>query len=168
MISLLLVAALGRAMLGQVDVVPPQGYRFPAESDYSLDWKEFRSTKPTPFHVRADFNGDSIPDDAWILLATKGRGWGVFVFMRSAQGSSRVITLEVDDGKNNAQSCGLAVEKPGRLETACGKGYGCEPGEPKVLNLRLPGISFFQFESSSSIFWWNRNANRFERVWISD
>jgi hypothetical protein len=159
---------LGWAMLGQVSVDPPKGYRFPNESDYSLDWQESRATIPTPFHVRADFNGDTITDDAWILLASQGRGWGVFVFLGSSQGPARVIELDVDDGKNAAQSFGLAVAKSGQHQTACGKGFGCEPGEPKILNLQLPGISFYQFESSSSIFWWNRSASKFERVWISD
>ena len=155
-------------MLGQVSVDPPKGYRFPTESDYSLDWKESRATIPTPFHVRADFNGDTITDDAWILLASQGRGWGVFVFLGSSRNPARVIRLDVDDGKNAVQRFGLALAEPGQHRTMCGKGYGCQPGEPKVLNLRLPGISFYQFESSSSIFWWNQSASRFERVWISD
>jgi hypothetical protein len=134
-----------------------------------LDWKEFRATTPTPFHVRADFDGDSILDDGWILLATQGRGWGLFVFFGSSHGSPRVIRLEVDEGKNDAQSFGVALAKPGQHKTACGKGYwACKRREPQVLNLRVFGIEFFQFESSSSIFWWNRNAKKFERAWISD
>jgi len=64
MAALILLSLLGRALLGQVGVSPPSGYRFPTIADSTLDWKETRGTKSTPFHIRADFNGDSIPDDA--------------------------------------------------------------------------------------------------------
>ena len=171
MTTLILLSVLGRLPLGQASVSPPSGYRFPTEADYTLNWKQDRTTTPTPFHIRADFNGDSVIDNAWILFASRGTEWGVFVFLGSTQGSPRIVRLDVGDTDNYpAQSFGLALAKRGRHLTACGKGYGhgCGPGEPAVLNLRLPGITFFQFEVSSSIFWWSHSANKFERVWTSD
>jgi hypothetical protein len=151
-------------------VVPPEEYRFPTEADYSGDWMEFRSTKPTPFHVTQDFNGDSLLDEAWILLARKGAGWALFVFLTPSTGKSpAVITLEMDSGKIPAQSMGIAPVSPGRYQTACGKGYWeCKSGEAPVLNIRLAAIDFFAYESANSYFWWDTRTSRFIRTWMSD
>jgi hypothetical protein len=65
----LILIALG--LIGMVDSAPtmraPNGYRFPNEADYSGDWKEFRAKFPTPFVAKADFNGDGVPDEVWLL-----------------------------------------------------------------------------------------------------
>jgi hypothetical protein len=153
----------------QHDELLPKGYRFPTEADYRADWKDFRSSVPVPFHVSADFDGNGTADDAWIVLADRGGGWALVVFMRSATGQARLVTLITDSGKTPAQRMGITPVAPGRYETACGKGYwDCKPNEPKTLNLRLPSFEFFLYESASSIFWWDDNANKFRGMWMSD
>jgi hypothetical protein len=64
---------------------------------------------------------------------------------------------------------GISVEAPGVKKTACGKGYwNCKTGEPSELNLKQPAISFFRFESSGSIVYWDKTKRQFLQVWTSD
>jgi hypothetical protein len=101
----------------------PHGYRFPGEPDYSGDWKEFRANVPTPFMVRADFNGDAVIDEAWLLPASTGMGWALFAALGSSKGTSRFIRLE-QDGKSEVQRFGLRLIEPGQYKAACGKVLG--------------------------------------------
>ncbi len=113
-------------------------------------------------------------DDVWILLATESRKWGLFLFEARKSASPRVVELDVNDpgkggGCGRAQGMGVEVAPPGDHETACGKGYwDCRPGEPNVLHLVHPGISYFQLEGTRSIFWWEGKSRSFKRTWISD
>jgi len=148
---------------------PPAGWRLPTEADYSGDWQDFREKLPTPFHVEADFNGDGVPDEAWILLRSAGVGWTVVARVSQKGRPAQVLELVAPDGFASAQYYGITLAKPGRYETACGKGYfECAPGEPKVLNLTRPSIEFFKYESASSIFFWDAKAKRFREVQTSD
>ena len=148
---------------------PIDGWRYPAESDYIDDWKEFRKEVPVPFHVQADFNGDGLIDDAWILIRTKGKGWGLFVFMGQPSNSKKIIQLDDNPNNDYPQRMGIALAKPDKYKTACGKGYfECEKGEPAVLDLKQPGIDYFVYESANSFFYWEKKTNSFKRIWISD
>lgn len=165
--QLLVAVGLVSSLSAQGELNVPRGYRLPTEGDYSGDWKEFRSTRPEPFVVNADFNGDGRPDQVWLLPAIGG-GWGLFAFLGSSKGTYRVTRLD-RDGKTAAQGFGLGIVEPGRLQTACGKGYwACKQGEPAVLELQLPAIEFFAYESASSVFWWDRRTGQFRRAWLSD
>lgn len=155
------------ALAAQI-AVPPQGFRFPNERDYSADWKIAAPGDTPPFVVNADFNGDNLPDEAWLLPAATARGWGLFVFLGVANGSPRVVRLEGNQD-SEVDGFGVALAEPGKHKTACGKGYWqCERDEPEVLNLKFPAIEFFRFESASSIFWWDVRTATFKRTWISD
>jgi hypothetical protein len=148
---------------------PPPGWRVPTDADYSGDWQEFRKDVPVPFHVEGDFDGDGLSDEAWILLRSSGDGWMVVARMSQKGKPSRLIDLVKPTGEASAQYHGIALAKPGRYETACGKGYfECKPGEPEVLDLKRPGIEFFKYESASSIFFWDSTSRRFRQVWTSD
>ncbi len=147
----------------------PEGYRYPTDADRSGDWETFQSEIPIPFRTEADFNGDGLPDEAWILLRESAKGWGLFVFLGQRDGELVVHKLEEGRGDSPAQRFGLGVVEPGQYETACGKGYwDCKPDEPEKLTLVLPGLDFFAFESANSFFWWNAKSNAFERTWMSD
>jgi hypothetical protein len=162
-ISLLLIRTFG------IPASLPLGYRYPTEVDRTGDWDTFKAEVPTPYLAEADFNGDGLPDEAWILLRETGKGWGLFVFLGARDGSRRVITLEEDEGRTPAQRMGVSVVESGEYETACGKGYwDCEPDEPEKLNLLLPALDFFAFESANSFFWWDAKSEKFIRTWISD
>ena len=146
----------------------PNGYRFPTEVDYSGYWKENRATVPEPFVVRGDFNGDGVADEVWLLPASSASGWGLFVALGSPNGSRRWARLE-QDRKSDVHSLGVTLVEPGQYKTACGKGYwACKRDEPELLDLKSAAFAFFQFESASSIFWWDQRSNSFKRTWISD
>jgi hypothetical protein len=147
----------------------PKDYRYPTDSDRTHDWEAFKKETPTPFHARADYNGDGRDDDAWILLGTDGPGWGLFVFLSTPSGSPTVLTLDRNKGDVPAQTMGVGVTPKGSYPTACGKGYwACEKGEPETLHLTLPAINYFKFESADSVFWWNSESKQFIRTWKSD
>jgi hypothetical protein len=164
-LSMLQFAAPVRA-----DTKPPKGWRFPVESDYKGEWQENRARVPVPFHVLADFDGDRVPDDAWILIRASGKGWGLFVFLNGRRGRARAVQLENHPGADDSQDFGIALARPGDYKTACGKGYTgtCEPGVPEVLRLKRPGIDSFYWEKTNSIYYWDGRTRRFKHVLISD
>jgi hypothetical protein len=132
--------------------------------------QEFRAELPVPFRVTADFNGDSLIDEAWILLAKKGKTWTLTVFLRASPTSfAKPIRLESQSDTLPVYR-GIEVVPPGTFKTACGKGYWECKGvtEPPMLTLKNPAINFFLYESASSYFWWDLKARRFRRTWMSD
>lgn len=167
--ALLISIGLVGTLAAQTGESAPSGYRFPGEADYSGDWRESRGAGRAPFVVRADFNSDGAPDEAWLLPASRsGTGWGLFAALGSAKGPRRFVRLEQGD-RTKVQGFGISLVKPGQYKTACGKGYwACERDEPAVLVLKSPAFEFFAFESASSIFWWDPRAGAFRRTWISD
>lgn len=68
-------------------------------------------------------------------------------------------------------SMGIKHVKPGRYETACGKGYGeefCVHGVPKFLKISADAIDVFKQESADSIVYWDQKLNTFRFVQMSD
>jgi hypothetical protein len=148
-------------------LTPPEGWRFPMEDDYIGSWQIFRTFIAEPFHVQADFNGDGLPDDAWILLSIQDKSWGLFVFLAQKDGPPKVITLDKNPGTSVPQYMGIKAVQPGDYQTACAKGpVACKHGEPEVLHLALPAINYFVFEGANSFFWWDAQSQSFKRTWI--
>ncbi len=167
--TIVLLALLG-ASAASADPAKPEpveDWRFPTEADYARDWETFREQFPTPFHVKADFDGDGAPDDAWIMISSKGAGWALFVFLNRSSNGGRVIRL-LSRTSGVPQNFGIAIVKPGIHRTACGKGFACGPGDAPEIMLDTPGFSFFKFESASSIFYWDHRQDAFRRVYTSD
>jgi hypothetical protein len=149
------------------ELMPPPGWRFPEETDYSGSWQAFRTLIPEPFHVQADFNGDGLPDDAWIMLSTLHKGPCLFVFLAQQEGDPKVIALDKNPVTIKPQQMGIKLVQPGDYKTACGKGYyKCGPNDPEVLHLALPAINYFVFEGASSFFWWDAQSQSFKRTWM--
>jgi TPR repeat protein len=120
--ALLISIGLVGVLAAQASENAPNGYRFPSEADYSGDWKEFRATVPTPFVVRADFNGDGRLDEAWLLPTSSGTGWGLFAawarrndrvvsfgWSRTAKPRFRVSVLPSSSQDSTRQPAGKAV-----------------------------------------------------------
>ena len=148
-------------------LAPPTGWRYPMGADYTDSWKAFRDVMPIPFHVEADFNSDSLPDHAWILFSTQDDAWGLFVFLAQEEAPPKIITLDKNPGTSRAQQMGIKLVPPGDYQTACGKGQTvCLKDEPASLHLELPAINYFAFEGASSFFWWDAQAEQFQRTWM--
>jgi hypothetical protein len=165
---LLAVAVLLWAVPGWAAPSAPPGWRFPNPSDRTDEWQG----TPSPFHIRGDFNGDGLVDDAWILLRKGGVGWAVFAFLRTDDGTARPIKLLESTRKSSSpQRFVLETIRPSKTKfpTACGKGYfECGRGEPLTLQFRLPSISFCLRESSCSVFVWQPASARFQQIRMSD
>jgi hypothetical protein len=156
----------------QDKIVLPEGWRYPTAEELS-DEPE-RKDSPTKYiKAVADFNGDGIDDEAYLLKSTKFSGEGLLVRLSDKRKGYRWLTLDTTDwGKEYPKvnlGMGVAIAKPGKYKTACGKGYGdCEKGEPEVLKLNRPAIDYFKFESANSFFFWDDKTHKFKRIWISD
>jgi hypothetical protein len=144
----------------------PAGWRLPNAEDRRDEW----SGADAPFHIRGDFNGDGIADEAWILFRERSSAWAVFAFLGAAAGPARAIKL-AEERTAPAQRFVLETIRPSGIvfRTACGKGYvDCARGEPLTIRFRLPSISFCLREGSCSVYVWLPKAARFQRIRMSD
>lgn len=152
----------------QTKALFPSGWRAAEKSDYSAEDLSFINNR-VPNHVEADFNGDGINDNAWILVNEAENKYGLFIFLGKKGGSYKIIKLSEYQKETDKLYMGISLIEPGKHQTACGKGYwDCAQDEPKVLTLRNPGINFFKFESANSVFYWNSIKKEFKRIWLSD
>lgn len=146
----------------------PAGWKPATKSDYSDEDLSFRKNQ-APNHIEADFNGDGITDQAWILINTSKSFYGLFVFLGQKTGGHKMLTLDEHKRETEKLFMGISLLEPGHYKTACGKGYWeCKDDETQILNLITPGINFFAFESANSVFYWNSRENEFKRIWMSD
>ena len=154
------------------NIVLPEGWRYPTTAELSDE--PGRKDTPTKYiKVVADFNGDGIDDEAYLVKSTKFSGEGLLVRVSDKQKGYMWLTLAtIDWGKkypNVNLSMGIDIVKSGEYNTACGKGYyECEKGEPKVLKLKRPAINYFKFESANSFFFWDDKTAKFKSIGISD
>jgi len=146
----------------------PPGWHAAEKSDYSAENLSHINNR-VPSHVKADFNGDGINDNAWILINETENKYGLFIFLSKKGSGYETVNLSEHRKETDKLYIGISLMRPGRYKTAFGKGYGdCGPNDPKVIVLRNPGIDFFAFESGNSVFYWNPNKKEFMRIWLSD
>jgi hypothetical protein len=146
----------------------PSGWRPAGKTDYLTEDLNFVENI-VPNHITADFNGDGIKDEAWLLKSQKKNKYGLFIFMGRKGGGSKMFKLAEYPIRVKTIPMGIVQLEPGSYKTACGKGYwDCAPDEPETLVLKNPGVDLFQFESADSVFYWNAKKGNFKRVWLSD
>jgi hypothetical protein len=130
---------------------------------------EWRQKSPTRFlRVTGDFDSDGKPDLAELLINPVSSQFALFVKL-SSTGKWQMLGEPYDE--NSLDRFGIDLVKPGKYETACGKGYGdyaCAHGEPDSLKLSTPAIDIFYTESSDSIVYWDSVTKAFREVLISD
>jgi len=157
------VAALQTALAAQ-DL--PKGWRRPTKAETSDNW---RSKSSTRFQVaKGDFDGDGKPDIAELLVNPSRKRWALFVKLGSTARWQRVGDENEMDWLGGM---GIKLVKPGRYETACGKGYGedfCAHGEPKFLKISTDALDLFKEESADSMAYWDPKRNTFRFVQMSD
>lgn len=144
----------------------PQGWRRPTKSEASSEWRQKSPNRY--FRVSADFDGDGKIDTAELLINPATKQFAPFVKLAATQ---RWEMIEKPYELQVLDRFGINLVKPGKYETACGKGYGdyaCAHGEPKVLRLTNPAIDLFYTESSDSTFYWDGKDKAFRKVLMSD
>lgn len=151
----------------------PYGYRLPTKSDITGDWKQFNA----PNHLEADFNGDGIKDEAYILPKEGSKlGYGVFVSINKANGgiqTGRKFQMFKLTSRDDMppQSFAIELQKPSNKiwETACGKGYWeCKIGEPAEFKIKNPSIMFCYIESACTMYMWDSDKLSFKEIQFSD
>jgi len=141
-----------------------EAWRFPDSSDLTGAWAR-SSESEAPYRAAGDFDGNGLPDEAWISLSVPETQWRLVILMNDGAEALTLFTSTSGD----ARRYGIGRVPPGDHRTACGKGYwDCEEGEPALLSIVNPGIRLFRFESASRIFYWDTETGRFSQVWESD
>ncbi len=143
----------------------PKGWHHP---ESKLTRQDFRKKDPKRFlRVDGDFNGDGIQDQALLLVSQDGTKLGFFVCLRGATGCSwhRLEAMDIAF----IDVMGIALVKPSKTKTACGKGYWeCGNDETETLLLKHDAVEFFKDESASSTYFFDSKTHRFKAVAISD
>jgi hypothetical protein len=120
--------------------------------------------------VAGDFDGDGKTDIAIFLVNNDLKKYGIYVWWESDKSVSPVPVI-IEDDPSFLEVMGIALQRPAKLKTACGKGYWkCDKkeNEKPEIELKSDAIDYFKVESASSIFYWDDSSNRFQRIWISD
>lgn len=143
----------------------PSGWHKPPASSTQ---QGFRRKDPHRFLLAVgDFNGDGVKDEALLLVNDKRTKLGLFVCLKTAQECNWQLLEEMDVAFLDVM--GVAAARPGKYQTACGKGYWeCEKGEPETLVIRHAAIEFFKDESASSYYVYKPKSKTFQQIAISD
>jgi hypothetical protein len=161
---LLLLALTSSAAFSQQAL--PTGWRKPTLVEASGAW---RKKSPTKFLVvRGDFDGDGKADTAEILISESAGQFALFAKLAATE--KWQMLGEASDIKA-LDRFGIDLVKPGKYETACGKGYDdsfCAHGEPDFLNLPHAAIDFIYTKSYDIIFYWESNTKTFREIQMSD
>jgi hypothetical protein len=134
----------------------------------TMTGQEFRRKDPNQFLVvKGDFNGDGVPDKAFLLVNQHTHKLGFVVCLTTTTGCDwhRLEVMEIAF----LDVMGIALVKPGEYETACGKGYWeCDKDEPEKLKTKRDAVEFFKDESASSVYVYNTMKHKFISVATSD
>lgn len=151
------------------EVSLPAGWRIPAQAETSNN-QEWRNREPNRFlTIVADFNGDGVPDRAMLLVRIKDSALGLFAFVSVEGKTLKSYLLDEATDKDRLEVMGIAVAKPGKYATACGKGYfDCRAPEPDSITLEHPAVDYFKEEGANSFFYWDKASKGFKRAWMSD
>jgi len=144
----------------------PDGWRRITRAEATDDWRLKSRTRF--LSVKADFDGDGKPDIAEFLLNPITNQCALFVKVSS---TAKWYRLDEPFDIQALDRFGIDFVKPGKYQTACGKGYGdyaCAHGEPDFLKLSNPAIDMFYRESSDWIYYWDRKPGKFAEVLMSD
>jgi hypothetical protein len=152
---------------------PPDGWRYPNEKE--LADQERRKSPTKLARAFADFNGDRVPDEAYLFKSARFSGQGLLVWLSDDKGGFRWGTLDVIDWgskyPNVDLAMGLEVLAPGTHQYLCIEvGNDCigETEPRSKITIKTPSILYYRFGSAASLFYWDVDKKRFVRVWLSD
>jgi hypothetical protein len=145
----------------------PSGWRLPTNEELRDTWRDESDSRYAT--VKGDFNGDGIIDEAKLLLRKDGNALGLFVFLSQKDGAFKIFQLDEINAVEYIQVMGIEKVERGTYKTACGKGYwDCQDDEPSEIILHNDAIDYYKIQSVNSFFYWDKGANSFKRIWISD
>jgi hypothetical protein len=144
----------------------PTEWRLPTHFETNQSW---RNDSPTHYLTASGkFRGGGVTDTALILVRKDRSGFAPFIALGGNRNSVKFLQGEKTNEIQYLASEGLKIATRGTYRTACGKGYGCDPGELKSITLENDAIEFFKSEGPSRLIYWDKANNRFAEVWLSD
>jgi hypothetical protein len=141
--------------------VLPDGYRIPNKKELSL---VFRESDRYRFSMAVgDFNGDGLVDGALLAISPNQKELVLYAFLCTKDDQLfKWFKLESLDYKS-IRYTGVRYIKPQSI-----KYYPNTKNATKMeMNLKNDSFELFQFEGSSSVFYYNSRSDAFERIWIS-
>ena len=141
--------------------VLPKGYRALIEDELSLSLRD--SDKNKYALVVADFNGDDLIDGATMAVDSTEKELAIFVFIYNKDTSDytwyKIQSLPYIAYKYT----GIKKVSPGKVK------YYRKADDEKKDEIRLENdsLKLFNFEGSSSLFYYQNKSKTFERIWIS-
>lgn len=158
------------------DIPLPKGWRFPTQQE--LADLERGDSKDKYARATADFNGDGVSDDAYLLKPTAFSGEGLWVRLSQKDKKPKWVLLDkIDWGPKYPSvdlAMGIKVIEPGTYPYICDeseKGCDIHSEDPsKRLKKVVPyrAIMHFRFGSAASLYFWDPGQAKFEHIWISD
>ncbi len=143
----------------------PEGWRRPTRSETSSEW---RKKSPTRFLVvRGDFDGDGKQDLAELLVNESGHQCALFVRLSGTHSNRQKPIWQADsDGPGRF---GISIVLPGKHDTYCSSDpSSCDPQTPATVYLKHHGILFISYGQASSLAFWDKRAEKFQWVPMSD
>jgi hypothetical protein len=90
-------------------------------------------------------------------------------FINNGNGKFNEYLLTKEIAVNLKGVIGVKLAKAGIYQTVCSKDYlDCYPKSNLPIKIDFNSIELFKYESTSSIFYWDKKDDKFERIWISD
>ena len=150
------------------------GARYPAPEDFRGDW----SGPGTPYHVRADFDGNGLIDDVWVLIQ-KPYPWRIQIFLAQPNNKSELDLIE--ENRNPLippqQVVLSVVTPPSRFITfhdvqikGCvpneqdDMGPGCTATERKETIVNLPGLRYCIVNGGCATYLWSDQYAHLVRI----
>lgn len=144
----------------------PGAWRLPNNEERGDSWRQSSETKF--ISAAGDFDGDGVPDHAFLLVSRKDARVGLFITRSSGQ-KGRPVLVHKESSPQLTPAMGIAVVRPGKYRTACGKGYwACAKGEPAEIDLKHDAVAYYKYEGAMSYFYLDGASKEFRRIWISD
>lgn len=149
----------------------PLGWRYPTALELS---DPIRDTSAHHFaKAVADFDGNGHQDIAVLLRKENSNAEGLWVWL-AQDAAGQWIKLDSNEGSegDGRVFMGLDRQEAGALTVLCiEQGDDCpvsDSAERALVWLKNPGIEYFRFSSSSSVYYWDTKQNKFLRAWTSN
>ena len=168
----LILAVAGVAFVAQPSAQDlPPGYRLPAKKELA---DRDRAASPMRLaKAAADFNGDGVRDEAFLLKSTRFSGQALFVRLSNGSRGHDWVRLDTIDWGPQYPNVDLAMAieilRPGIHQYYCFEDEkACNLGQKKKIQLSTAALSYYRFGSSGSFYFWDRKDKKFRRAWDSE
>ena len=141
--------------------VLPEKYRLLSDDELSADWRNKDAERYAA--IAADLNGDGLVDGCFLAIDKKTQQLVLLVVLIGNAGNSEKWIVLATLNYTATKYMGIEAINPSTLMVYSSIGDNMKI--KKTINTY--SIKFFASEGSSSLFYWNKNAKNFERLWLT-